>query len=74
MQIAYCGLDCENCVKFEGKFADMTKEILESIEESGLDGWQRNVESCSKCSKFPCEKVAKFKKEKGVDVVKSFGN
>ena len=118
-EIAYCGLDCEKCVKFNGKFANKAKEILDAIEASGLDEWQehvprdeefsyedfkkgliwfekymhcpgchagggnpgciirkccikKEVENCSKCSEFPCDKIKKFKEETGIDVVKNF--
>ena len=41
-EIAFCGIDCEKCVKFKGIFAEKAKEILKSIEESGLDHWQQH--------------------------------
>ena len=40
--VAYCGLDCEKCVKFKGVYADKARELLEAIEESGLDEWQEH--------------------------------
>lgn len=41
-EIAFCGLDCEKCVKFKDIFAEKAKEILKSIKESGLDRWQKH--------------------------------
>jgi hypothetical protein len=33
---------------------------------------EKKVENCSKCNKFPCDKVSKFKEAMGIDVVKNF--
>lgn len=41
-EIAFCGIDCEKCVKFKDRFAEKAKEIIKSIEESGLDEWQKH--------------------------------
>jgi hypothetical protein len=33
---------------------------------------EKKVENCSKCSEFPCDKVAKFKEAMSIDIVKNF--
>ncbi|MBU3897142.1 MAG: DUF3795 domain-containing protein [Nanoarchaeota archaeon] len=118
-EIACCGIDCEKCVKFKDKFAEKTKEIIKSVEESNLDHWQehepreeefnyqdfkkglvwfekhmrcvgchdgggcgdciiksccknKDIDNCSKCSSFPCDKVRKFKNDMGIDIEKNF--
>jgi hypothetical protein len=39
-EIAYCGIKCHRCIKFEGKHAENARKMLASINESGLDKWQ----------------------------------
>ncbi len=44
MKLAYCGIDCEKCIRYKGRGAEVAKKLLEIIKESGLDEWYEFAE------------------------------
>ena len=38
--ISYCGINCDECIKGDGKSYALAEELLQNIDRSGLDHWQ----------------------------------